>query len=96
LNQYEVGDLLRYSGEFRNSGGTLIDPTTVTFKARNPAGTITSYLYGTDAQVVKDSTGIYHVDWSLTSAGKWYFRIESTGTGQAADEEEVLVVTAFD
>ena len=96
MEQREVGDLERVQGTFRNSSGTLIDPTTVTFKARNPAGTITTYVYGTDSQVVKDSTGVYHVDWSLSSAGKWYFRIESTGTGQAADEEEVLVVTGFD
>lgn len=28
---------------------TLVDPTTVTFKLKDPAGTLTTYVYGTDA-----------------------------------------------
>lgn len=88
---YQKGDLVRCSGSFA-IGGTNTDPTTVTFKYEDAGGTETSYVYNTDDELVKDSTGIYHVDVSAGSpVGIWYYRFESTGTGQAAAESSFLV-----
>lgn len=90
INVYQLGDSPRISAEFRNAAGTLIDPTTVTFKFTTPSGVVTPYVYPA-AQVVKDGTGLYHVDLSVNERGIWLYRWESTGTGQAAEQHEFTV-----
>lgn len=91
IKVYQKGDLVRCSGNFKNSAGSDIDPTTVSFKFTTPGGVATTYLYGTDAQVVKDSVGNYHVDLSVNQRGDWHYRWESTGTGQAAEDHQFTV-----
>lgn len=91
INSYDVGDLIRCTGTFTNAAGTAVDPTTVTFKVEDASGDVTSYVYDTDPEVVRDGTGVYHVDVSIDEAGRWQFRWESTGTGQAAGESEFWI-----
>ena len=86
INTYDIGDLVRCQGIFTDAASTVTDPAAITFKVKNPSGTTTTYVYGTDAQLVKDSTGTYYVDVSINSAGVWYYRFASTGSGQAAGE----------
>ncbi len=88
---YDEGDLVRATAAFTDSGGSALDPDTVTVKYKAPDGTETTKVYGTDAEVVKDSTGNYHIDISVTAHSTWYYRWESTGTGQAAEEANFLV-----
>ena len=90
-NTYDIGDLVRCTGTFTNAAGNAIDPTTVTFKVRDPPLNETEYVYGDDAEVVKDGVGVYHVDVSVDESGRWRYRWESTGTGQAAGEAEFSV-----
>jgi len=85
-NTYDTGDLVRVTGTFTTAAGVALDPTALYLKYKNPAGTVTTLTYGVDAAVVKDSTGVYHVDISATTAGVWMYRWYSTGTGQAAEE----------
>ena len=82
---------MRCSAVFTNSSGTAIDPTAVLFKVTNPAGTPTTYTYGEDDELVKDSVGNYHVDVDANAAGVWRYRFYSTGTGQAAEEGMFIV-----
>lgn len=86
MNQYSKGDLVRCSASFATSAGAATDPTAVLAQVRNPAGTTTTYTYGTDAELVKVSTGNYYVDVNANQVGTWHYRFYSTGTGQAADE----------
>lgn len=95
MTTYDKGDLVRVSGAFANSSGTAIDPTVVRFSFTNPGGTTTSYVYPTDVQLVKDSTGNYHVDIDAATVGTWLYRFYSTGTGQAAAEGEFFVKSNF-
>lgn len=73
-----------------NAAGASVDPTALTIKIRNPAGTITTYTYATDAQLVKLSTGNYYVDWTIPAAaaseGGWAYRFDGTGTNPCASE----------
>jgi len=86
-NHYAVGALVRCSGPFTDAAGAAIDPTVVRFKFKRPdTGAVTTYVYGTDGALVKDSAGHYHVDVSAAVPGEWIYRWESTGTGQAASE----------
>jgi hypothetical protein len=83
---YDIGDVVRCTGTFTTAAGVATDPTAVNFRVKTPAGTVTTYVYGTDAELVKASTGVYYVDVSLTMAGSWTYRFYSTGVGQAAAE----------
>ena len=94
INTYDVGGLIRCSAIFTNIAGAAVDPAVVKFKFRTPAGTITTYTYGTDAALVKDSTGNYHVDVNATGEGMWFYRFESTGTGQAAEEHNFFIANS--
>jgi hypothetical protein len=49
------------------------------------------YVYGTDAELAKDSVGNYHVDLTADAAGRWTFRFEGTGSAPAAAERQFSV-----
>jgi uncharacterized protein YfaS (alpha-2-macroglobulin family) len=91
MNAYKVGASVRCSGAFTNEAGDPVDPTTITFRVRKPDGAVTVYVYGTDAQLVKDGVGAYHVDLAATLAGRWAYRFEGTGAAPSADESLFLV-----
>ena len=87
---YDLGDTRRLSAAFTIAGNSpaATDPTTLTFKMREPDGTVTTYVEGTDVELVKDSTGNFHVDWLLAQAGKHYYRWIGTGAAAEADTGE--------
>lgn len=90
-NTYALGTDVVCRGLFKTSAGVAADPSVVKFSVKNPNGVITTYTYVTDVQVVKDSTGHYHVNVDANEAGTWYFRFFATGTGKAADESSFIV-----
>jgi hypothetical protein len=90
---YDIGDLVKLTAAFTDAAGTAIDPTTVTFKILKPDGTTTTAVYGVDPAVVKAATGVYTYNVSITAAGMWWWRVTSTGTGQAAEEAALVVNT---
>jgi len=94
MTEYDIGDLARVSAVFTDGeSGDAIDPAVVKL-AYKPEGEETITLtYGTDPEIVKDSTGHYHADLDITSSGKWRYRWYSTGSGQAAEEGEFFVKT---
>jgi len=92
MASYDLGDVVRQTGSFTNSAGAAADPTGVTFSYTDPAGTTTSLVYPTDAALVKDSTGVYHVDITASTEGIWRWRWLSTGTGAASTEGQFAVV----
>lgn len=73
------------------STGVAIDPDAVSITIKAPDGTVTSYVYGTDIEVVRDGVGLYHMDVDANQAGTWFYRFESTGVGQAAEERRFIV-----
>lgn len=83
---YNQGDLVRIAGTFTTAAGNASDPAAVVAYYRDPAGTTTTLTYGTDAELVRDSTGVYHVDVDANQPGTWRYSFRGTGTGQAADE----------
>ena len=95
VNHYDKGDLVAVEAVFTDRNDALIDPTAVSFKIKDPNGNITTYVFGTDAELVRDSLGKYHVDVSPGIDGTWQYRYESTGTGQAAEEGQFQVKRGF-
>jgi len=89
------GQTYKFPATFRNAANVLTDPTTVTFRIRDPAGTETAYVYGVGTDVVRASVGSFYVIRQLTTAGEWRCRAEGTGTVAAVDElDRPIVVTA--
>jgi hypothetical protein len=87
MNSYAEGSLVRVAGAFTNAAGSSVDPGTVTFYYQPPSGSASSYVYGTDAELVKASTGNYYVDLNTTDApGIWLYAFRATGSGQSAAE----------
>lgn len=76
---YDQGDVRRLKATFTDSAGAPADPDGVQFTLRTPGGVQTSYVYLTDAQLVKDSTGVYHVDWTVNDTGRHHYRFAGTG-----------------
>lgn len=91
INSYDVGDVVRVQGVFKNAAGTTVDPTAITFKFQVPDGTITTYIYGTDAEVVRSATGTYYCDITTTDEGRYSCRWAGTGNNAAAGERYFLV-----
>lgn len=84
---YTVGDSVRCTGTLKTSTGVKEDTTgAVTFKVKSPAGVVTTYLYGTDAELVRSAEGVYYVEVDAASWGVWYYGFVSTGSAQAAQE----------
>ena len=92
---FQKGDLVRCTGTFTTQAGVAQDPTAVNFAFTNPAGTTTTYTYGTHTQLVRSSTGVFYVDVDASSTGLWHGRWYATGTGQAAVETKFYVESAF-
>ena len=88
---YDKSDLVRISATFRDptANDAYVDPSTVTLKVKDPSLATTTYTY--PANIAKDSTGHYHFDLSVATAGLWSYRWETTGTYQAAQEASFTV-----
>ena len=93
MKKYDVGKMIRLSAVFYDEDGEAVDPTTVTLKVKDLVPATTSYIYLTDAEVIKDRVGHFHAELAITGAGDgyWWFRWEGTGAAVAAEEEKFKV-----
>ena len=84
---YDKGDLGHFHNEFRDPHtGQLVDPPVVRFRYETPAGVETTLTYGVDTALTRSSPGKYLGLVDLNDAGEWWFRWETTGPYQGADE----------
>ena len=90
---YYVGSSVRFSVAITDIDDTLIDPTGLSFILNSPTTEgLISYEYGVDGELVKDSTGNYHVDYVLpVPFGDWDWKWEATGTGAGVDRGDFVV-----
>ena len=87
MKHYDIGDRVRITGTLTSpETGQPVDPTNLQITIRDPAGNTTTLQYGTDPEVVRDDTGIYHVDIDVTTRGQWHYRFAATGVNTAAAE----------
>jgi len=89
---YDIGDIVRITGVFTDTGGALGDPTTVHFLYDTPTSTApttatrTSTAAGDVGGITKDSTGVYAYTITATGQGLYETRFTSTGTLAASGE----------
>lgn len=89
------GMLLRFSVTFKDLAGVPADPSTVTFSLRGPDGVTTSFTYGVDPEIIRDSAGVFHTDALPSSEGEWKWRWQGTGAVAAATEGGMLIHTVM-
>ena len=84
---YDIGDLIRETGTFKNASSANTDPTKVFLDIQKPDGAISysTYSAGTTA-ITKSAAGIYYKDIPCTGQGLYEFRWHSTGTVHTAQE----------
>lgn len=81
-----IGDVIRIKANVINSANVAVDPNTVIFKILEPTNTTTTYTFGVNAQLVKDNTGNYHVDWHVDVSGIHIYNFRGNGAANAAEE----------
>lgn len=88
---YDIGDGRRLTATFRDMAETPADPTTIGFTMTEPDGTTSTYAYGADAELVREAAGVFHVDWTITQAGRHHYKWTGAGDVIAAEEASFLV-----
>lgn len=87
---YRLNEVVKIDTTFKVSD-VLTDPTTVTLAVTNPSGTITTYLYGTNVELVKDSVGTYHLNVTANQLGLWQYVWTGTGAVESVKESYLTV-----
>lgn len=90
--EYDRGDRVRMEGAFVDSNSDPADPGEVYLEIRLPDKTTETYQYGVDAALVKDSTGSYHLDYTVSATGSYRYRWYSLVSGITADTGVFYVI----
>lgn len=94
---FKFGATIRLRAAFSDDlcPSSPVDPDSVVVKVLHPGDTgPTSYTYGVDAEVIKESVGCYRFDVFATTPGTYSFRWEGAGTYAAVDEGQFKVQTS--
>lgn len=80
---------------------TPTDPNTLRLDIIDPTSTTTSYEFGTDPEIVRDSVGQFHFDLMLTQRGVWRYQWFSNASLTAFEEgiievADEVVITSVD
>lgn len=89
MNYYDYGDAVLLTARIYDVNGSLVDPSTITCKVRDPAGNVTT------PAVSSGGTGIRTATVSLTQEGAWAYRFESTGPVAAVEDTLFVRNSAF-
>jgi hypothetical protein len=87
MSRIEPGDVMRLTITLVNKlTGALGDPGTLTFTMNAPGVAPVAYAYGTNPEVVRESVGVYYIDWLIDSAGTHRYSWKSTGSLAGVEE----------
>lgn len=85
---YTRGQQIRFTVTVTDSAAALGDPTGVVFRHTTPDGTVTVQTYPADAEPIRDSLGVFHVDLTLSNVGSHDYRWEASGDLIGAVEQK--------
>lgn len=80
VNTYDIGDRVKITGTF-TTGGVNADPATVRAHYKDPSGTVTTYTYPDDAELVREAEGVYSFHIPVVREGMHYYRMDDGETG---------------
>jgi hypothetical protein len=93
-NTYKVGTSVESRAQFFDEFGVALDPPSVVAKVQTPEGVETSYTYGVDAAVVRETLGVYHLWIETLTAGIYVCRWKGDGSVRVANEKEFNVTAS--
>lgn len=97
MTTYLIGETIRLSATFVDNDSDAIDPTTVTVEIKDrDSATNTVYVYGVDAEVVKDGVGLYHCDYLAVTAGMFDYSFIGSGASGASAQQSFFRIKARD
>ena len=85
---YYQGNVIRLKAKFINNlvwPPVPADPTTVTLTIKQPDSSLLTYTY-MSGDVIKEDTGEYYFDFTITQSGNHYYYYEGEGAAAAAEE----------
>lgn len=91
MAEYDIGDVVKlYTATPFTAAATStpFDPDVVKFLVKDPTGSVTAYVYGTDPEIIKAGTGNYYMHLRPATAGNWQWRVEGFTGGLAMGAEE--------
>lgn len=90
---YYSGQQVTISGTF-TVAGTYTDPNTASLTITVPGSGNVTYSYPADGEVVRDDTGLYYVNYTLTHPGLHRFYWYATGGVNAANSTALRCLAA--
>lgn len=96
VNYYHIGQAVELPATYiLDSTGEGFDPDVVRVRIEDPLGVITVFVYGVDAELVRDGEGAYSIIIRPTIAGLFKYRTEaedpSIESRYGADEWHFIV-----
>lgn len=82
---YYTDQVIRVTCTFATSTGTPSDPTNITAKIEEPDGTLTTYVYAIDDELVREDIGVYYIEHTIEQAGTHRVKFIGTGSVVAAN-----------
>jgi hypothetical protein len=96
MNNYNLGQTVIFRAVFKNQTGVLTDPSPLTVKIKDPLGVVETFTYGVDAELIKDSTGNFHIAHDPGLQGVYLAKWEGTiDTNKGVVGDKILVVEDF-
>ena len=96
MTDYVLGNRIRIIASFTDTDDVAADPDALTLKIkRHNASTETTYTFGVDADIVKDSVGEYHADIDPDAVGWWMYYWAGTGDNAGATEGSFRIVKEY-
>ncbi len=91
--ELDQGDVARVTATFTDPDTDAhVDPDAVNFRVKAPDGTVTTFIYGVDAEIARESDGVYRLHVSVDQNGRYYIYCFSTGQGQAAEQAAIMAL----
>lgn len=94
MNEYLVGNVVRVSATFRSPSGTLMNPQAVLCSVKKGNAAKVTFVYG-QGQIQQTVTGTYFLDVVADPVGLYTYNWYSTGTGQAAGQDNFVVTDSL-
>ncbi len=85
---FDVGDIRRLTATYTDFAAAVADPTAIVLTIREPDGVLVTKDWPAPADITKDSTGVFHYDFTIAKEGRHVVNWTSTGAVVAAGESE--------
>ena len=86
MNIYDIGRTIRFGMTLTDINDNPADPGTLTFRIKDPSGAVTSFVWQTDAELVRSAQGEFYIDYQVGADGPHRYRWESAGSVPAVRE----------